>query len=132
MTLRRRLILAVLAAVAFAWVLTSALIYLSAQEEINELYDTAMVRMAQQMQALLPRVHTQSSPAPPSGNGPIPGDADLGDEGRPGLVIWRSPHGAPTGSPCTSTRTAITCPGCPTSRGSPSARSTACPGGSTT
>ena len=35
MTLRRRLILAVLAAVTFAWVLTSALIYLSAQEEIN-------------------------------------------------------------------------------------------------
>ncbi|ELA01127.1 ATP-binding protein [Cupriavidus metallidurans] len=99
MTLRRRLILAVLAAVTFAWVLTSALIYLSAQEEINELYDTAMVRMAQQMQALLPRVHTQTSPAPPSGNGPIPGDADLVDEGSAGLgdlaiAAWR-PDGEP-------------------------------------
>ncbi|MBV8271530.1 MAG: sensor histidine kinase N-terminal domain-containing protein [Cupriavidus sp.] len=94
MTLRRRLILAVLAAVAFAWVLTSALIYLSAQEEINELYDTAMVRMAQQMQALLPRVHSRASPAAPT-DGPIPGDADLVDEGSAGLgdlaiAAWRA------------------------------------------
>jgi len=93
MTLRRRLILAVLAAVAFAWVLTSALIYLSAQEEINELYDTAMVRMAQQMQALLPRVHSRPAPAAPT-DGPIPGDADLVDEGSAGLgdlaiAAWR-------------------------------------------
>ncbi|WP_019450628.1 ATP-binding protein [Cupriavidus sp. BIS7] len=98
MTLRRRLILAVLAAVAFAWVLTSVLIYLSAEEEINELYDTAMVRMAQQMQALLPRVHSRESPTPQA-NGPIPGDADLVDEGNAGLgdlaiAAWR-PDGEP-------------------------------------
>lgn len=96
MTLQRRLLLAVLATVAFAWVLTSVLVYLSAQEEINELYDTAMVRMAQQMQAMLPLVHP-GSPAvspPNGGEGPAPGDADLGDMGDAGLgdlaiAAWR-------------------------------------------
>lgn len=84
MTLQRRLILAVLVAVTFAWVFTSVLVYLSAQEEINELYDTAMVRMAQQMQAMLPLINTGAVPAPPS-NGPTPGDTDLGDLGDAGL-----------------------------------------------
>lgn len=98
MTLQRRLILAVLVAVAFAWVLTSVLIYLSAQEEINELYDTAMVRMAQQMQAVMPLVNVGAVPPPPS-NGPAPGDTDLGDMGDAGLgdlaiAAWR-PGGEP-------------------------------------
>ncbi|MEN7531678.1 ATP-binding protein [Cupriavidus sp. DL-D2] len=93
MTLQRRLILAVLAAVAFAWLLTSALVYLSAHEEINELYDTAMVRMAQQMQAVLPLMNANAkSPLPSSG--PQPGDTDLGDLGDAGLgdlaiAAWR-------------------------------------------
>ncbi|SDD92075.1 histidine kinase [Cupriavidus sp. YR651] len=98
MTLQRRLILAVLVAVAFAWVLTSGLVYLSAQEEINELYDTAMVRMAQQMQAVLPLVKLGAVPQPPP-NGPAPGDTDLGDLGDAGLgdlaiAAWR-PNGEP-------------------------------------
>lgn len=98
MTLQRRLILAVLVAVGFAWTLTSALIYLSTQEEINELYDTAMVRMAQQMQAVLPLINVGAVPQPPA-NGPAPGDADLGDIGDAGLgdlaiAAWR-PGGEP-------------------------------------
>jgi len=94
MTLQRRLILAVLLAVGFAWVLTSVLIYLNARMEINELYDTAMVRMAQQMQAVLPLVHADAVPAAP-GSGPAPGDTDLGDLGSAGLgdlaiAAWRA------------------------------------------
>lgn len=94
MTLQRRLIVVVLLAVAFAWALTSLLIYLNARMEINELYDTAMVRMAQQMQAVLPLVHANAvSPAPL--NGPAPGDTDLGDLGAAGLgdlaiATWRA------------------------------------------
>lgn len=94
MTLQRRLILVVLASVAFAWVLTSALIFLNARMEINELYDTAMVRMAQQMQAVLPLMNT-GAVAPPQGNGPVPGDTDLGDLGAAGLgdlaiAVWHA------------------------------------------
>lgn len=99
MTLQRRLILAVLVGVALAWSLTSVLIYLSTQEEINELYDTAMVRMAQQMQAVLPLINVGAVPPPPPQNGPLPGDADLGDMGDAGLgdlaiAAWR-PGGEP-------------------------------------
>lgn len=98
MTLQRRLILAVLVGVAFAWVLTSVLVYLSAQEEINELYDTAMVRMAQQMQAVMPLINVGAVGAPAS-PGPMPGDTDLGDMGDAGLgdlaiAAWR-PGGEP-------------------------------------
>ncbi|WP_454766637.1 ATP-binding protein [Cupriavidus campinensis] len=98
MTLQRRLILAVLVAVGLAWTLTSVLIYLSTQEEINELYDTAMVRMAQQMQAVLPLIDVGTVLQPP-GAGPAPGDTDLGDMGDAGLgdlaiAAWR-PGGEP-------------------------------------
>ena len=98
MTLQRRLILTVLVGVAFAWSLTSVLIYFSTQEEINELYDTAMVRMAQQMQAVLPLINVGTVPQPPA-NGPLPGDTDLGDLGDAGLgdlaiAAWR-PGGEP-------------------------------------
>lgn len=100
MTLQRRLILAVLFAAALAWTLTSAIIYVSAREEINELYDTDMVRMAQQMQAVLPIVDIARlpRPAPPSSE-PEPGDEDLGDLGSAGLgelaiAAWR-PGGEP-------------------------------------
>jgi len=98
MTLQRRLILSVMLAATLAWVLTSAIIYVSAREEINELYDTDMVRMAQQMQAVLPIVNIEAlpRPAPPS---PAPGDEDLGDLGSAGLgdlaiAAWR-PGGEP-------------------------------------
>ncbi|NYI01879.1 ATP-binding protein [Cupriavidus plantarum] len=100
MTLQRRLILAVLFAAALAWVLTSAIIYVSAREEINELYDTDMVRMAQQMQAVLPIVDISKLPRPaPPSTEPEPGDEDLGDLGSAGLgelaiAAWR-PGGEP-------------------------------------
>ncbi len=58
--------------VALAWSLTSVLIYLSTQEEINELYDTAMVRMAQQMQAMLPLINVGAVPQPPPRAAPCP------------------------------------------------------------
>lgn len=98
MTLQRRVILAVLLAAALAWTLTSAIIYINAREEINELYDTAMVRMAQQMQAVLPAVDVGKLPRPSTGT-PEPGDEDLGDLGDAGLgdlaiAAWR-PDGAP-------------------------------------
>ena len=54
MTLQRRLFISVLLAAPVAWMLTIAVTYWRAELEINELYDTDMVRMAQQTYALLP------------------------------------------------------------------------------
>ncbi|QEI06547.1 two-component sensor histidine kinase [Pigmentiphaga aceris] len=53
MSLQRRLIIAVLVAAPFAWLLTIGVTYFRAQQEINELYDTDMVRMAEHLYDLL-------------------------------------------------------------------------------
>ncbi len=94
MTLQRRLVFAVLAAVALAWGLASMLTYQRAQEEINELYDTDMVRMAQQMQAVLPLVDAGAPSSRPAL--PTPPNSDLGAAGLGDLAIavWR-PDGRP-------------------------------------
>lgn len=97
MTLQRRLILAVLLAVACVWAITSLLIFASAKDEFNELYDTAMIRMAQQMQAVLPMVNLGAAPLPRT-NGPTPGDTDMGSDavglGDLAVAVWR-PGGEP-------------------------------------
>lgn len=51
-TLQKRLLIAVSLAAPLAWSLTLGLTYWRAHHEINELYDTDMVRMAQYVQAL--------------------------------------------------------------------------------
>jgi len=81
MTLQRRLILAVLVCVPLTWVLAVAVTYFGATKEINELYDTEMVRMAQQMYAVLPLMErgAQITPVAPP---PLPeaaGNVILGD-----------------------------------------------------
>lgn len=81
MTLQRRLIIAVLVAAPFAWLLTIGVTYLRAQQEINELYDTDMVRMAEHMSDLLdlfgaPPPGRQVVAASPKGD---QGQAHLGD-----------------------------------------------------
>jgi len=81
MTLQRRLIIAVLVAAPFAWLLTIGVTYLRAQQEINELYDTDMVRMAEHMSDLLdvfgaPPPGRQVVAASPTGD---QGQAHLGD-----------------------------------------------------
>jgi len=65
MTLQRRLIIAVLLAAPLAWLLTIAGTYWRAKHEINELYDTDMLRLAEQTLAvamLLPPSATSSAP----------------------------------------------------------------------
>jgi len=94
MTLQRRLIVAVLLAAPMAWLITIGGTYWRATHEINELYDTDMVRLAQQTLAiseLIPPADTaRPAPAqsPPSADS---GDAGLGDLS---VAIWRGP-GAP-------------------------------------
>lgn len=82
MTLQKRLLVAILAVTPFAWLLTLGLTYYRTRLEINELYDTDMVRMAQQVQAVLPafpdwdRLIAHADEAIPTGN---LGFAGLGD-----------------------------------------------------
>jgi len=82
MTLQKRLIVALLLTAPLSWALTIGMTYWRAAHEINELYDTDMVRMAQQMRALLPLFDTSvelpqtPAPARPAGD---QGDAAPGD-----------------------------------------------------
>lgn len=87
MTLQRRLVIAVLLAVPLGWLLTIAGTYWRAQHEINELYDTDMLRLAEQTLAvasLLPP--SVSSVAPLLTQAPDSGDASHGDLS---VAIWR-------------------------------------------
>lgn len=90
MTLQRRLIFAVLIAAPLAWLLTIAGTYWRASHEINELYDSDMLRLAQQalaVAALIP----PSATAQADSTAPPPSPADPGDA-RPGdlaVAIWR-------------------------------------------
>lgn len=89
MTLQRRLIIAVLVAAPLAWLLTIAGTYWRASHEINELYDSDMLRLAQQtlaVAALIPPSIARVRPAAPSPSPPDPGDARPGDLA---VAIWR-------------------------------------------
>lgn len=86
MTLQRRLVIAVLLAVPLGWLLTIAGTYWRAQHEINELYDTDMLRLAEQTLAvasLLPPSVTSASPL--LTQAPDSGDASHGDLS---VAIW--------------------------------------------
>lgn len=82
MTLRRRLLLLLLLATPVVWVGAMAVSFFSAQHEINELFDTELVRLARQLQATLPSTNldaptdTSSMPAPLAGK---EGDAEPKD-----------------------------------------------------
>jgi two-component system sensor histidine kinase QseC len=82
MTLRRRLLMLLLAAAPLAWLATLLLTVLIARREINELFDTQQVRLAQQVLVMLPADPTQLAGA---GSGRLPfvagrhGEAELED-----------------------------------------------------
>ncbi|KCV58021.1 ATP-binding protein [Bordetella bronchiseptica] len=88
MTLQRRLIIAVLLAAPLAWLLTVGGTYWRAQHEIDELYDTDMLRLAEQTLAVAALIPPQTThrgslllPLPPDS-----GDARHGDLA---VAIWR-------------------------------------------
>lgn len=96
MTLQRRLIFAVLLAAPLAWLIAIAGTYWRASHEINELYDTDMLRLAQQtiaVAALIPASAT-SVPAPAPARSPASGDSGDAGLGDLSVAIWRN-EGAP-------------------------------------
>jgi len=89
MTLQRRLIISVLIVAPLAWLLTVASTYWRASHEINELYDSDMLRLAQQtlaVAALIPPSTVQLRPGAPPPSPTSPGDARPGDLA---VAIWR-------------------------------------------
>lgn len=94
MTLQRRLILWVLILTPLAWLLTTAGTYWQARHEINELYDTDMVRLAEQVHALLPALHS-TPPSAGQPNRPVT-KGDMGDAAPGDLAVsaWL-PDGTP-------------------------------------
>ncbi|CUJ59148.1 ATP-binding protein [Achromobacter kerstersii] len=89
MTLQRRLIIAVLLAAPFAWLITIAGTYWRAAHEINELYDTDMLRLAQQTLAISSLIPPSAPLRPMPAQTPAStdsGDAGLGDLS---VAIWR-------------------------------------------
>ncbi|WP_438857714.1 ATP-binding protein [Achromobacter spanius] len=94
MTLQRRLIVAVLLAAPLAWLITIAGTYWRASHEINELYDTDMLRLAQQTLAISALIPPSATLLPTPAKTPSSantGDAGLGDLS---VAIWRG-AGAP-------------------------------------
>ncbi|MDT4808773.1 ATP-binding protein [Achromobacter agilis] len=94
MTLQRRLIVAVLLAAPIAWLITIGGTYWRAAHEINELYDTDMVRLAQQTLAISTLIPPSDAAQPTPAQ--LPSSADSGDAGLGDLsvAIWRG-SGAP-------------------------------------
>ncbi|MDZ7651517.1 MAG: ATP-binding protein [Burkholderiaceae bacterium] len=82
MTLRRRLLMLLLAAAPLVWLITLLLTVLIARKEINELFDTQQVRLAQQVLVILPaELAPDGAPheRPPPLAGLDPGEAELKD-----------------------------------------------------
>ncbi len=73
MTLQRRLLILLLVGAPLAWALAVGFALWRARFEINELFDTQQVRLAQQVAALLPSVHLdgrpRAVPVPPAASG---------------------------------------------------------------
>lgn len=89
MTLQRRLIIAVLLAAPLAWMLTIAGTYWRANHEINELYDSDMLRLAEQTLAVasfIPASVVSPSWKPSTALPPASGDASRADLA---VAIWR-------------------------------------------
>ncbi|HTK02013.1 MAG TPA: ATP-binding protein [Bordetella sp.] len=94
MTLQRRLIIAVLVAAPLAWMLTIAGTYWRARHEIDELYDTDMVRLAEQTLAMAALIPASASLPPATHREHLPGDTGYANRGDLSVAIWRG-AGAP-------------------------------------
>lgn len=90
MTLRRRLLLLLLLATPVVWVGAMAISFYSAHHEINELFDTELVRLARQLQATLPSTNlgapTDASSMPP----PLAGKEGEAEPKDLLLAVWDS------------------------------------------
>ncbi len=87
MTLQRRLLMLLLIGAPAIWVIAVGYALWSARLEINELFDTQQVRLAQQVAALLPSAQLNGTPRPlPSADAPgASGSAELDELS---IAVW--------------------------------------------
>ena len=86
MSLQRRLLIYLLLCAPLVWAAALAVSATRARTEVNELFDTEVIRLARQVQATLSGLQRPGQPLPPSG---ADGDADLGDLA---IAVW-NPQG---------------------------------------
>jgi len=87
MTLQRRVLLYLLLSAPLVWAAGLLFTLGHAREEIDELYDTGQVRVAQQLQAVLPGLATQAASSTPTlpASSASQGDADEADLA---IAVW--------------------------------------------
>ncbi|MEZ5741939.1 MAG: sensor histidine kinase N-terminal domain-containing protein [Burkholderiaceae bacterium] len=94
MTLQRRLLIGLLLAAGLLWLLAVAFYYVHARQEVDELFDTVQVRMAQQIRSTLADRPMPAQPLPPAGGAgtspvasatPSTGHAELDDMA---VTVW--------------------------------------------
>ena len=84
MSLRRRLLIYLLICAPVVWLLALTASTISARTEVNELFDTEMIRLARQVQLTLTRVNTDDG-KPSAPVSPLGGEADLNDMA---IAVW--------------------------------------------
>lgn len=82
MSLQRRLILFLLACAPIVWTLAALVSVDRARHEIDELFDTEIIRLSRQVQSTLTGLNTPGSPGPLTGE---TGEADLRDLA---IAVW--------------------------------------------
>lgn len=87
MTLQRRLLLYLLVCAPLVWALALAVSIRQARHEVNELFDTELIRLARQVQVTLPPGlgGTTAATAPADGTAGDMGDAEVDDLS---LAVW--------------------------------------------
>ncbi len=85
MTLQRRLLVLLLASAPAIWALSVGFALWRASAEINELFDTQLVRLAQQVAATLPSAHFDGAPARSL---PQPVDRGAADLDELSIAVW--------------------------------------------
>ncbi|HEY0857193.1 MAG TPA: ATP-binding protein [Albitalea sp.] len=85
MSLRRRLLLYLLLCAPAVWAVAMLVSVDRARHEVNELFDTEMIRLAREVQATLgPQAQNGAAPTPPAGSSEA-GEADLRDLA---VAVW--------------------------------------------
>jgi two-component system, OmpR family, sensor histidine kinase QseC len=84
MSLQRRLLVYLLLCAPLVWGVALLVSADRARFEVNELFDTEIIRLARQVQATLSGLKTPGQPMPPAASG---GEADLGDLA---IAVWNA------------------------------------------
>ncbi|WP_028996323.1 ATP-binding protein [Azohydromonas australica] len=86
MSLQRRLLVVLLLCAPLVWAIALVVSANRTRHEVNEFFDTSIIRLARQVQATLRKTDTVGPPASAQGGGPS-GEADLRDAA---IAVWNA------------------------------------------